>query len=99
MLLQEGCSKEDKPGAVGAHSTDIGAVPQTLTMAVMGMVTGLINSTMVIRQGKIMSLAGVHPDDCSGTLRDRVTVHKQKAWIPMGLFRTTQGCWVHAGPE
>ena len=71
-LLQEGCSREeDKPGAVVAHSTGRGAAPQTSNMAGMGKVTGPINSSMVIRQGKVMNQARVHPDDCSGTSMDR----------------------------
>lgn len=72
VLLQEDCSrKEDKPGAVRAHSTGRGAAPQIPNMVGMGTVSGPINSPMVIRQGKVMSHARVHPDDCSGTSRDR----------------------------
>lgn len=45
--------------------------PEAENIAGMGMVTSPINSPMVIRQSKVRSQARVHPDERSGTLRDR----------------------------
>lgn len=98
VLLQEGCSrKEEKPGAVGAHST--GRVQPHRPQAWLAWGWW---QAMAIRQGKLMSQAkvhpDVHPDVCSGTLRDRAgsSLYTSREYVSpwgcSGLCRAVGAC-------